>query len=337
MSTGGKKAPPRPPVGGPASRAQPFSPGDGGAKRGNGPMKVIGERRPDETGMLEMVPLAADKDKNAAAEDPSATAFFAIPAPKADRSRSTPAAPQAPGYGAPVGVSPPSGPPGPPPVRPPIGVGQAAPPPPMQPIVQGPVVSYGNAGGGSPFQVAGQGPVANPSADSGGRVQSNRVYAILVGVFLLVAVAVVVAVWLIPKGKEEVASTPPPTTTPTVVVEKTAKVEEDTAPPPVAAPVAPKPKAKTPAAPKAAPAPAKGPGTLSVTLADAAAATAVEVVCPSGFRQRTALSGGKGSVPSVPQEACTMYFKGGAPAQFAPVSGGRSLNCSIRGTTAVCN
>lgn len=335
MSTGGKKAPPRPPVGGPASRAQPFSPSPEGPpkKGGGGPMKVIGERRPDETGMLEMVPLTADKDKQSAAEDPSATAFFAIPAPKADRSRSTPSAPPAPGYGGPSGVSaPPSGPPGPPMSRPPMG--QPAAPVAMQPMVQGPVVSYGNAGGASPFQVAGQGPVANPAADSGGRVQSNRVYAILVGVFMLVAVAVVVAVWLIPRGKEEAPVTPTPTPTPTVVVEKTAKVEEDTAPPPVATP-APKPKAKA-STPKPAPAPSSGPGTLSVTLADASQATAIEVVCPSGFRQRSALSGGRGSIASVPQEKCTMYFKGGAPAQFAPVGGGRSLSCSIVGTTAVC-
>ncbi len=335
MSTGGKKAPPRPPVGGPASRAQPFSPsGDSAAKKGGGPMKVIGERRPDETGMLEMVPLSSDKDKAAASEDPSATAFFAIPAPKADRSRATPAAPPPPGFSGPSGVSAPSsGPPGPPVARPPIGAPSMPPAP--QPIVQGPVVSYGNAGGASPFQVAGPGPVASPSADAGQRVQSNRVYAILVGVFMLVCVAVVVAVWLIPKAAEDSKPPATPTATPPVVVEKTAKVEEDTAPPPAPAP-APKPKVKSSTPKAAAPAPSSGPGTLTVTLADASQATSIEVNCPSGFRQRSALSGGRGSIASVPQEKCVLYFKGGAPAQFAPVNGGRSLSCSIVGTTAVC-
>lgn len=334
MSTGGKKTPPRPPVGGPASRAQPFSPPpESPARKGGGPMKVVGERRPDETGMLEMVPLSSDKDKSAASEDPSATAFFAIPAPKADRSRATPAAPPPPAAG-PVGVAPPSAyPPGPPGMRPPIAGPVAQQP--VQPMVQGPVVSYGNAPGASPFQVAGPSPMATPSAEAGQRVQSNRVYAILVGVFLLVAVAVVVAVWLIPREKKpEPTPTPVVTTTPTVVVEKSAKPQEDTAPPPAPVPTAkPKPKSTTP---KATPAPSSGPGTLTVILADASQATAVEVVCPSGFRQRSALSGGKGSIASVPQEKCTMYFKGGAPAQFAPVSGGRSFNCSIIGTTAVC-
>lgn len=335
MSTGGKKAPPRPPVGGPASRAQPFTPPDAGAPRKAGaPLKVVGERRPDETGMLEMVPISADRDKAEASEDPSATAFFAIPAPKADRSRPAASAPP-PGPSGPTGVAPPGlgPPPGPPMARPPIG-GPVAPQP-VQPIVSGPVVSYGNQGAQTPFQVSGPTPTAAPSTDQGDRVRSNRVYAILVAVFLLVAVALVAAVWLIPSLKKEEPKTQAPTTTqPQVVVEKTAKVEQDTAPPPAPAP-APKPKAKT-TTPKPAPAPSNGPGTLTVVLADATQATAVEVVCPSGFRQRTALSGGKGSIASVPQEKCTMYFKGGAPAQFAPVNGGRTFSCSIIGTTAVC-
>ena len=88
-SSGGK--PPRPPVGGGASRATPFVPvADGAARRGGRKVQSVGQRSPDETGMLEMVPLTADKDQADANADPSATAFFAIPAPKADRSRPTP-------------------------------------------------------------------------------------------------------------------------------------------------------------------------------------------------------------------------------------------------------
>lgn len=333
MSNGGKKIPPRPPVGGPASRAQPPSFGDGGAKKGErGPLKVVGERRPDETGMLEMVPLSSGKDKAEVVEDPSATSFFPIPqAPKAERSR--PAPPPASLGGGPVGVGPPPGlPPGPPVARPPIGgpVAQG----PIQPIVQGPVVSYGG-GGGTPFQVSGPTPVNAPPPEADRRVQSNRVYAILVGVFLLVAVAVVAAVWIIPPKREAEKLPDPPVATATPAPIAEPEPEKDTAPPP--APVEkpkPKPKATTP---KPTPAPSKGPATLTVALKDASQATSVEVVCPSGFRQRSALAGGRGSIASVPQEDCTLYFKGGAPAQYKPVRGGQSLSCSIQGTTGLCN
>lgn len=329
---GGKKSPPRPPVGGPASRATPFDPGaDAPRARVGGPAKGIGERRPDETGMLEMVPLSANKDEAEANADPSATAFFAIPAPKADRAKPAPPPPQA---GGPIGVSssPMSGGPmsmgQPPMIGGPIASGPVA----AGPIVQGPVAGYG--AGASPFQVQGPTPTA-PAAEAGQRVQSNRVYAILIAVFLLVGVAVVAAVALIPRETtKEAVVTPPPA--PVVVAKTEAKADPDTGGPPPPPVATPKPKAKAPATPKPA-APSSGPGTLSVSLADASQATGVEVVCPSGFRQRTALSGGKGSMASVPNESCTMFFKGGPPAQYKPVRGGASYTCKIVGTTAVCN
>lgn len=341
-SAGGRK-PPRPPVGGPASRATPFQPSPENAARPGGdrkPLKSIGERRPDETGMLEMVPLSNDKDKSEAEQDPSATAFFAIPAPKAERAR--PAGPPSPGLGGPVGVAPPP-PPGPigvspigrPPIAgPPVIGGQVAPPP--QPMVQGPVVSYGNAAGSTPFGVAGPGPVAAPGADSGQRTQSTRVYAIILAVIALVGVAVVAAVWLKPGSDDKDTAPPPVVVTTTEPKRVKAEPVDSGEPPPAPAPAPARP--RTPSAPRApTPAPASGPATLTVKLADAGGANAVEVVCPSGFRQRSALSGGSGSIASVPQEKCTMYFKGGAPAQFGPVRGGQSLNCNIVGTTAVCN
>ena len=40
---------------------------------------------------------------------------------------------------------------------------------------------------------------------------------------------------------------------------------------------------------------------------------------------------------NVPNESCTMFFKGGPPAQYKPVRGGASYTCKIVGTTAVCN
>jgi hypothetical protein len=41
-------------------------------------------------------------------------------------------------------------------------------------------------------------------------------------------------------------------------------------------------------------------------------------------------------VSGVPQESCTVHFKGGAPASFGPVRGGQGLSCNIVGNTAVC-
>ena len=79
-----------------------------------------------------------------------------------------------------------------------------------------------------------------------------------------------------------------------------------------------------------------GPAPLNIKL-NGGGANAFEVTCPSGFRQRTALSGsGSGTLAGVPQESCTLFFKGGSPAKYGPVSGGKSLNCQIVGTTANC-
>lgn len=62
----------------------------------------------------------------------------------------------------------------------------------------------------------------------------------------------------------------------------------------------------------------------------------LEVDCPSGFRERTPLMGGEGRFAYVPKEDCTLWFKGGVPAQFGPVRGGQTLACEIVGTTAIC-
>ena len=240
-SDGPGRRPVRPPVGGGASRAEPFRPPSGSG--GGLPLKQVGQRSPDETGMLEMVPLSANQDATDAGADPSATAFFAIPAPKADRSR-----PGGAGAGTPM-PSPMSGPggmapPGPPPAAgggfgappPPPGGGFGAPPPPpgggfggpppaygaapvpnygaptgmpgtmapppVQPAIQGPVAGYGGQGAApTPFQVAG--PVAGaPPADADQRVQSTRLYAILFACFVLLSIAIVAAVWLRP-GKDD--------------------------------------------------------------------------------------------------------------------------------------
>jgi len=241
MSNGRK--PPPPPVGGGASRAAPFAPPHAAEPAGRKPV-AVGQRRPDETGMLEMVPLQQNQDEVEVQGDPSATAFFAIPAPKAERAR--PAGPGGPigvsappAMGAPpppvprapigaMGQPPPAAMPGPgmmpPPAPGPIGVGMppvagggmvpggfaqpgmAMPGMAQGPMIQGPVAGYG---GGSPFQVA-QAPAAVPSAEAGERVQSTRVFAVLFGVMFMVGTAILAAVWFKPSDDgdddEKVAS-----------------------------------------------------------------------------------------------------------------------------------
>jgi len=349
MSSSGRKPPPRPPVGGGAAPrvTRPKA-------KGRKSAADIGQRRPDETGMLNMVPLSDDDDANEAAGDPSATQFFAIPAPKAERAK--PAAPP------PSMASPPSsgGMGGPPPPMARGGMGQ--PPPAARPgpmiqgptpgagVAQGPVAGYGGGGGGgggTPFHVQGPAPGA-PPADAGQRVQSNRVYAIVFGVFLLVCLAVFVAIWLRPAITGEVtADAGSGSENGAVVVDKTVKKKkqlstEDTGEPEVE----PQPKVKKKkkkytgsgsgtTTTKVAAAPS-GPAPLNIKL-NGGGANAFEVTCPSGFRQRTALSGsGSGTLAGVPQESCTLFFKGGSPAKYGPVSGGKSLNCQIVGTTANC-
>jgi hypothetical protein len=233
MAGGNGRGPRRPPVGGGASRSTPFSPpnqgGDGASKR---KLRNVGQRRPDETGMLEMVPLSHDDDEAEAAGDPSATAFFAIPAPKAERARPQPGGMGAPpppagiGAGLGTGAPPPpgtlrpaAGGPPPPPAggRPPMGQpppaavrgpvaapgGMGAPPPAGG--IQGPVASYGGnpAAGGAqtPFQVGAPGG-GGAAAPGGGqqRVKSQVVWVVLFGALLFIGAAALLAVYLVRSG-----------------------------------------------------------------------------------------------------------------------------------------
>ncbi|MBL8614121.1 MAG: serine/threonine protein kinase [Deltaproteobacteria bacterium] len=366
--------PPRPPVGGAASRATPFAPPGGGPPKPEGPRPAAPPPPPKAGGVLQMVPLNNDDDEVSVKGDPSATAFFAIPAPKAERGGPgpapapggfspppaggfapppTPGAPPPPMPGAPnmPGMPQVGGPPMPPPMRPPMGQpSPAAMPGYGQPGmgIQGPMAGYGGAAGGaggSPFQVGGAAPPPAPDASEG--TQSHRVYAILTAVVLLVCVAAVAAVLLRGSGKPDepapavakVDAEPAPKEK-----KKKKKAEEDTAAPPPAAPT-PKPKGSggggtpkpKPASGGAAPAPAPraNGGSVSVRLSGAPN-TSFEVSCPGGFRGRGSLSGGAGSVSGVPGEDCTVYFKGGPPAKYGPVRGGQSISCTIEGNTAIC-
>lgn len=87
------------------------------------------------------------------------------------------------------------------------------------------------------------------------------------------------------------------------------------------------------------PAPAPATGELMVQLVDAPTVGSLEVTCRQPeFRQRASLVDGAATFTQVPidGEACVLFFRGGPPARFEPVSGGQSLVCSLDNTTASC-
>ena len=181
---------------------------------------------------------------------------------------------------------------------------------------------------------------ANPDEQ---RVQSNRVYAIVLGMFGLVCLALLAQVFLpdgddasSSKSSEVVATTTKPKNN---TRSKTVDTGGPTAPPPVA---------RRPArssAPARAPAQrsttsragSAGRGTVIIKLPDSTQASAAELVCTAGaYRLRKPFSSGVASFSGVPGGACTVFFKGGIPAKFSPVTAGRSYTCNIMGITAVC-
>ncbi len=292
---------------------------------------MIGARSPDETGMLEMVPLNAQGDSDDAGDDPSATAFFAIPAPKAEPTKPV-SAPSMPSASPPMPVG---GPPAPGIRGPAPGIQGPRQGAPMGgPSIQGPTMG---GAGGTPFQAA-QPPPAAPQKEK--RVSSFRVYALVFAVIILACAALVLAVWLRPDGNGDNGSTTASSsgTTPAVAAADPPKNEqEDTGeepePEPPKSPYRP-PSNPGPVAPSA---PKVKPGTLTVKMSDQTFLSTLEVTCPSGFRKRASISpGGSSTLADVPTESCVLHFKGGTPARFSPVSGGQSISCYIQGSTAVC-
>ena len=77
-------------------------------------------------------------------------------------------------------------------------------------------------------------------------------------------------------------------------------------------------------------------GRLNVVVSDLPESTTLELKCPNGFRERSAIKVNTAVFYAVPDEQCTLYFKGGVPAQYSPINTG-TYYCSISGTTAVCS
>jgi len=330
-----------------------------GAKSKTGPgIKTIGERHPAETGMLEMVPLNTDVDDKDASKDPSATQFFAIPAPKADRARPT-GGPTAPPVGGPPSLGAPPPPPGsmggPPP---PPGVGGGPPPPPPMGGPPPPAaIGLGGAAAGAsvaaqggavqtPFQGGGL-PPGPPSSEQ--RVQSNRVYAIVIGMFFLVCTAIIITVLVGGEDeKDPVLASNTPTVLPSVPSTPAgsgSSANRDTGFQPKDRssrssrsdrPRRDRPPKSKDDRPKKPGKPSVGKGKVRITIRDAQMATKAELRCPGGYRKRSSFSGRVASFSGVPGGSCTVHFFGPVPAKARGVKSGDSLTCALTGSTAQC-
>jgi len=61
----------------------------------------------------------------------------------------------------------------------------------------------------------------------------------------------------------------------------------------------------------------------------------LEITCASGWRERVSITENTGIFDNVPNEDCTLQFKGGVPARYHHITQG-TFYCSLTGTTAVC-
>jgi len=216
--------------------------------------------------------------------------------------------------------------------------------------ISGPVASGPTSGGGrTPFEV-GQAPTGEhlPPEERG---TSFRVYAIVLALlflcFMAMVTAVVVVVLASSTGGDE-AKAPIATAKPAQHQTANAKKGgQDTAEPaskPAPLPPPPPPtqhvkRTSTPSStPAAAPraAPSAAPGTIKVSITGGMFLSA-QVSCPSGVKERAALSGGSAIVQRIPAgEDCTLNFTGGAPSQYRPVRAGNAYTCTLSGGATTC-
>ena len=324
------------------SKAQPVIPP--ASKPADRKVKEVGKRRPDETGMMQMLPVGEEAaDLRDVQGDPNSTQMIALKIPKGDRA--TPSSPPAvrPGMSAGPPPPPPGGHGGPPPPPPSGG------PPPPPPAHSTPMIGPGNAGGGVAASSSPSGAVFQSTSTGGDgnreeqRVQSNRVYAIVLGMcVLLCGVMLLINSF---SSEEPTAGSKGPAVADTTGSKSTRPSEvRDTGgppkpPPPVRSSSGPRPApSAAPTAPRPPkPPPGAGRGNVIVRLPDSSQASGVELVCGGGgYRLRKSFSGGVASFSGVPGGSCTFFFKGGLPSQYRPVTAGRSYSCSVIGSTAVC-
>lgn len=308
----------------------------------------VGNRSPQDDGMLEFVDLDKGFGDAIGAEEGSATAFFAIPQLK---EASRPSAPPPVAPSPVVSAQPHAGGPTMAPVGGPVAVGPAVI---GSPIAQGPVAEYKAGGPGSSQGPAGGAPLPPPANDSG-RTESKRVAVIILGMFALLGVATFLAVWgssmlgkddagrgapIVAGGdKQSTSSELDPNAVADAVDENgdTGSSEPPTKPPTKSPTKASKgtntSRQSGGGSRQSTPRVASGTLNLKVT----GPPTKVELQC-GGQRERRTISGGRASFNNVASSGCKITFSGhGAKAVFNGVSGGRSLSCSIDGGTVNCS
>ena len=74
----------------------------------------------------------------------------------------------------------------------------------------------------------------------------------------------------------------------------------------------------------------------SIKIVDNTKFTAVEIQCENGFRSRAYFVGPRAVFTDVPDEDCSVFFKGGAPAKAA-IRGGQHKSCYFLGATSNCH
>lgn len=286
-------------------------------EQGGRKARVLGERRPDETGMLRMLPLT----DAAPVEDVGATEFFRVPGPKGGRA--APAVHRA-------ALPPPQ------PIRP-----QPRAPAPLGPL---PLAAVNHPPLGQ-VDAARRMPVNEPAPPDGLRIQSARVLAALSLVFLLMSgAALLAAVVLVagPRPAPAPSAQPAPPPPAVAIAWQTNGEPDDTAAPDgeEATVAAVAPHATAPTGKVREPRVTKTPSARTVTarFTGTALPTRVEVACPGADRLRVDVVGGVATVPALPAGVeCWMHPKGGGVVTTAAkVVAGRDYTCTLTSTTTSC-
>jgi eukaryotic-like serine/threonine-protein kinase len=278
-------------------------------------VRHVGSRAPDETGMLEMFTIED------VPEPDESTGFMAMPVKRKVVKEAVPDPVAAPVERRPVAQAPPQQ------QRPqPMGVKPVG----VKPVgggISGPTGGISGPTGGIGGPTASSSPSVVPGpppATHGSRTQSNRIYAIILGLVMLIGLAVVLAVWKRPsespppkaevnnsfKGGDEEPDFEPQ--------DEVDDLDEYTEP--VTKPT-PNPTPQKPRAPKI------NTGTLRVKV-NIQDSLMVKLLCDGGFKGRGRLQGGKASISGVPVDSCTLSIIGRTGAQAKIKGGGRTVNCT---------
>jgi serine/threonine protein kinase len=282
-------------------------------------VRHVGSRSADETGMLEMFTI------DDVPEPDESTGFMVMPVKRKGVKEAVPSAvvrPDAPAAVAqaaphqqrpqPVGVKPVSGG-----ISGPTGG------------ISGPTGGISGPTGGISGASAKTGAAAvipgPPAATDSSRTQSNRIYAIILGLVMLIGLAVVLAVWKRPSDNPEpvaqVANVDPGGDEAAVEEDPDDELDD------FEEPYVPRQKPvvnTTPSKPRPSRVSA---GTLRVKV-NIQDSLMLKLSCDGGFSGRGRLQGGKASISGVPVDSCTLSLIGRTGAKTKIKGGGKTITCT---------